>query len=78
MQQIIQNAVILVQDLQFIENRERFSLNDHQFEKERHKKLQQHWLNFTGFGVDDFASEEGRTMSVFCWLEKRSRWMMQT
>ena len=32
--------------------------------------MQQHWLNFTGFGVDDFASEEGRAMSIFCWLEK--------
>jgi hypothetical protein len=32
--------------------------------------LQQHWLNFTGLGVDDFASEEGRAMSIFRWLEK--------
>ena len=36
MQQIIWNAVILVQDLCFIEIRERFGPNDHQFEKERH------------------------------------------
>jgi hypothetical protein len=36
MQQIIQNAVILIQDLCFIKNREKFSPNDDQFEKERH------------------------------------------
>ncbi len=36
MQLIIWNAVILVQDLRYIENRERFSPNNHQFEKERH------------------------------------------
>ncbi len=34
------NAIILVQGLHFIENSKRFSHQDHKFEGERHKKLQ--------------------------------------
>ena len=40
MQQIIWDAVILVQGLRFVENGERFSPNDHQFKGERHNKMQ--------------------------------------
>ncbi len=67
------NAIILVQGLHFIENGERFSHQDHKFKGERHKKLQKHKLDFTGFGIDDFIYEEARVTPIFRWIKTTFR-----
>jgi hypothetical protein len=67
--QILQNAVILVQGLQFIENGERFSPKDHRV-KGNSVNGPNHSLDFTGFGVDDFMSDDKRVISIFKWFEE--------
>jgi len=56
MNQILRNAVILVQGLRFVENGERFSPDDDKNDGNRRDKSQ-HALGYTGFGVDDFTSK---------------------
>ena len=60
--QILRNAVVLVQGLWFIENGERFSPKDDRVLGNSNNESN-HFLGFTGFGVDDFQSAERRTTS---------------
>jgi hypothetical protein len=69
--QILRNAVILVQGLRFVENGERFSPDDDKNDGNRRDKSQ-HALGYTGFGVDDFTSKEKTTTSIFDWIEEES------
>ncbi len=66
--QILWNAVILVQGLWFIENGERFSPKDTKV-KCNGGNGSNHTLGFTGYGVDDFISTETRDISLFHWFE---------
>jgi hypothetical protein len=66
---ILQNAVVLVQCLQFIENRERFSPKDSQLD-EKNISGSNLDLGFTGYGVDNFMSKEKRRLSFFVWFER--------
>jgi hypothetical protein len=63
------NAVIIVQCLWFIENRERFSPNDARLYEKSISELN-HVQGFTGYGVDDFMSEEKRRLPIFDWFER--------
>ncbi len=54
---ILQNVVVLVQCLRFIENGERFSPN-YVLTDEKIISGSNHHLCFTGYGVDDFMSKE--------------------
>ncbi len=67
--QIVWNAVLLVQGLQFIENRERFSPKDSKV-KGNSVNGSNHTLGFTGFEVDDFKSDKKRKTSIFTWFEQ--------
>jgi hypothetical protein len=62
-------VVVLVQGLQFIENGERFSSKDHRV-KGNSVIGSNHSLGFTGFGVDDFMSDDKRVTSIFKWFEE--------
>ncbi len=62
--QILWNAVVLIQGLWFIENRERFSPTDDRVLGNSNNGSN-HFLGFTGFGVDDFQSADNRMTSVF-------------
>jgi hypothetical protein len=66
---ILWNAVVLVQCLWFIENRERFSLKDAPLYEENISGSN-HNLGFTGYGVDDFMSNEKRGISIFDWFDR--------
>jgi hypothetical protein len=70
MNQILWNAVILVQGLWFIENGERFSPKDDRVLGNSKNGLN-HFLGFTCFGVDDFQSADNRMTSVFKWFEQK-------
>jgi hypothetical protein len=52
---ILRNAVVLIQYLWFIENGERFSPKYAQLDEENISELN-HDLGFAGYGVDDFMS----------------------
>jgi hypothetical protein len=67
--QILWNAVVLVQGLWFIENGERFSPKDYKV-KGNSVNGSNHSLGFTGFGVDDFQSDDKRVTSIFKWFEE--------
>jgi hypothetical protein len=67
---IVWNAVILVQCLRFIKNRERFSPNDI-LTDEKNILESNHNLSFMGYGVDDFMSKEKRRLPIFDWFEKK-------
>jgi hypothetical protein len=62
MNQILWNAVVLVQGLWFIENGERFSPKDDRVFDNFNQFLNQVPC-YTSFGVDDFQSAERRTTS---------------
>jgi hypothetical protein len=66
--QILWNAVVLVQGLWFIENRERFSPKDDRVTGNSNHRLN-HFFGFTGFGVDDFQSADNRETSILKWFE---------
>ncbi len=68
--QILWNAVVLVQGLWFIENGERFSPKDDRVIGNSINGLN-HLLGFTGFGVDDFQSDDKRKTSIFKWFEEK-------
>jgi hypothetical protein len=68
--QILWNAVILVQCLWFIENGERFSPKDDKVLGNSNNGSN-HFLGFTGFGVDDFQSADNRMTSVIKWFEQK-------
>ncbi len=68
--QILWNAVVLVQGLWFIENGERFSPKDDR-EAGNSNNGSNHILGFTGFGVDDFQSDDKRVTSIFKFLEQK-------
>jgi hypothetical protein len=67
--QILWNAVVLVQGLWFIENGERFSPKDDRVTGNSNNGLN-HFLGFTSFGVDDFQSADNRVTSIFIFLNK--------
>jgi hypothetical protein len=67
--QILWNAVVLVQGLQFIEKRERFSQKD-DIVTGNSVSCSNHILGFTGFGVDDFQSADNRRTSILKWFEQ--------
>ncbi len=71
--QILWNAVVLVQGLWFIENGERFSLKDN-IEAGSSNNGSNHFLGFTGFGVDDFHSDDKRVSSILKFFEQK--WLM--
>jgi hypothetical protein len=66
--QILQNAVVLVQRLWFIENRERFGPKDCKV-KGNSINGSNHLLGFISFGFDDFQSDDKRVTSIFKWIE---------
>ncbi len=68
--QILRNAVVLVQGLQFIENGKRFSRKDDRV-LGNSNNVSNHFLGFTGFEVDDFQSADNRMTSVFKWIEQK-------
>ncbi len=68
--QILRNAVVLVQGLWFIKNGERFSPKDDRVIGNSVNGLN-HLLGFTGFGVDDFMSDDKRVTSIFKWFEQK-------
>ncbi len=68
--QILRNVVVLVQGLWFIENRERFSPKDDTVIGNSINGLN-HLLGFTGFGVDDFQSDDKRVTSIFKRFEQK-------
>jgi hypothetical protein len=53
-----------------IENGERFSPKDDRVLGNSNNGLN-HFLGFTGFGVDDFQSADNRMTSVFKWFEQK-------
>ncbi len=61
--------VVLVQCLQFIDNREQFSPKDAQLD-EKSISDSNHNQGFMGYGVDDFISKEKRMLSIFNWFER--------
>ncbi len=61
---IIWNAVLLVQCIWFVENRERFSPNN-VLTDEKNISGMNHDLGFMGYGVDDFKSKEKRWPPIF-------------
>ncbi len=68
--QILWNVVVLVQGLRFIENGERFSPKHDRVLGNSNNRLN-HFLGFTGFGVDDCQSADNRMTSVFKWFEQK-------
>jgi hypothetical protein len=68
--QILWNAVVLVQGLWFIENRLRFSPTYDRVTGNSINGLN-HLHGFTGFGVDDFKSADKRKTSIFKWFEQK-------
>jgi hypothetical protein len=66
---ILQNAVVLVQFLWFIENGERFSPNN-VLTDEKNISGSNNDLGFTGCGVDDFMSKEKRRIPILVWFER--------
>jgi hypothetical protein len=68
--QILWNAVVLVQGLWFIENGERFIPKDDRVLGNSNNGSN-HFLGFTGFGVDNFQSTDNRMTSVFKWFEQK-------
>jgi hypothetical protein len=71
--QILWNVAVLVQGLRFIENGERFSPKDCRVEG-KSVNGSNHSLGFTGFGVDDFMSDDKRVTNGLKKIVKR---MMQ-
>jgi hypothetical protein len=67
--QILWNASIFVQGLQFIESRERFSPKDCRVNGDSINGLN-HSLGFTSFGVDDLMSDNKRVTSILKWFEE--------
>jgi hypothetical protein len=74
---IVQNAVVLVQCLWFIGNEVRFSPKDAQLYEENISGSN-HDLDFMGYGVDDFISKEKECFPSSIGLKGHSRWIMQT
>jgi hypothetical protein len=70
MNQILWNAVVLVQGLWYIENGERFSPKDDRALGNSNNELN-HFLGFIGFGVDDFQSADNRVTLIFKWFEQK-------
>jgi hypothetical protein len=68
--QILWNAVVLVQGLWFIENRERFSPKDDRVTGNSNNGWN-HFLCFTCFGVDDFQSADKRKTSIYKCFEQK-------
>jgi hypothetical protein len=68
--QILWNAVILVQGLWFIENGERISPKDDRVTGNGVSGLN-HILGFTGFGKGDFQSADNRVTSILKWFEQK-------
>jgi hypothetical protein len=64
---VVQNVVVLVQCLWFIENKERFSPNN-VLTDEKNILESNHNLGFTGHGIDDFMSKE-KKVPIFIWFE---------
>jgi hypothetical protein len=62
--QILRNAVVLVQGLWFIENGERFSPKDDRVTGNS-VNGSNHLPGFNSFGVDDFQSDDKRKTSIF-------------
>ena len=63
--QIVRNAIVLVQFYKYIENGERYSYSDFRFgEKENLKMVHPHILGYTGFGFDDFLSCDTRKSTL--------------
>jgi hypothetical protein len=73
---ILWNMGVLVQGLQFIENRERFSPKDAKLE-EKSISGSNHNMGFTGYVVDDFISKEKEGFLSLIGLKGHSRWTMQ-
>jgi hypothetical protein len=67
--QILQNAVVLVQGLRFIENNERFSSNN-DIVTDNYYQRSNHVPGYTSFGVDDFQSADNRVTSYLKWFEQ--------
>jgi hypothetical protein len=67
--QILWNASVLVQGLQFIESRERVSSKDCRVNGDSVNGLI-HSLGFTSFGVDDLMSDDKRVTSILKWFEE--------
>jgi hypothetical protein len=65
---ILQNVVVLVQCLCFIENGERFSPKDVQLDEKSISELN-HDLGFMGYGIDELMSKEKRRLPIFDWFE---------
>ncbi len=68
--QILWNTVVLVQGFWFIENGERFSPKDDRVTGNTNNGSN-HFLGFTGFGVDDFQSADNRVTSILKWFEQK-------
>jgi hypothetical protein len=66
---ILQNVVVLVQCVWFIENGERFSPHN-VLTDEKNILESNHNLGFTGYGVDDFMSKEKRRIPILIWFER--------
>jgi hypothetical protein len=66
--QILWNAVVLVQGLRFIENGERFSPKDDRVTVNNNQRSN-HVPGYTGFGADDFKSGDNRVTSYLKWFE---------
>jgi len=69
---IIRNAIILVHGFRFVIKGERFSVNDEKYNGERHPNATTHRLNHTGFGVDDFMTNDvGRKWLIINWMKNK-------
>ena len=63
--QIVRNAIVLVQLYKYIENGERYSYSDYYLGKKENVKMDpSHIFGYTGFGLDDFLSRDKRKSTV--------------
>ena len=75
-EQILRNAIVLVQMYKYIENGERYSIDDIEMQPPFNvKTIPAHTLGYNGFGCDDFQSTEKRKepllkQSIQCFKKK--------
>ena len=63
--QIVRNAIVLVQLYKYIENGERYSYSDYYLGKKENVKMgHSHIFGYTGFGLDDFLSRDKRKSTL--------------
>ena len=63
--QIVRNAIVLVQLYKYIENGERYSYSNYYLGKKENVKMGcSHIFGYTGFGLDDFLAHDKRKSTV--------------